>query len=225
MPGARVPGVTNECRPSEETEEGRFFVVPKTSKSQKVLYLQLSFLIGCRTDAVWAPLHHFIHLLIRLWGVMEEVRETADVSPGGWPGVRNDNSNYRGTGGCSSVPLNGDQNIFVLDLLMKSSWEVSWSSEIVLRWTSDWYNALGTDQNFLWMQLGTPSKKENCPLCVSVLNPLLQRAPLVWFENKVKLSLQKKEPRFVVYLIFFYFRHIKLFHWNRYAKVWIYQLM
>ena len=101
------------------------------------------------------------------------------------------------------MPLNGDQNIFVLDLLMKSSWEVSWSSEIVLRWTSDWYNALGTDQNFLWMQLGTPSKKENCPFCVSVLNPLLQRAPLVWFENKVKLSLQKKEPRFVVYLIFF----------------------
>ena len=52
MPGARVPGVTNECRPSEETEEGRFFVVPKTSKSQKVLYLQLSFLIGYRTAAV-----------------------------------------------------------------------------------------------------------------------------------------------------------------------------
>ena len=83
---------------------------------------------------------------------MEEVRETADVSPGGWPGVRNDNSNYRGTGGCSSVPLNGDQNIFVLDLLMKSSWEVSWSSEIVLGWGPDWKMLLGQDQKILWVR-------------------------------------------------------------------------
>ena len=72
--------------------------------------------------------------------------------PGGWPGVRDDNSNYRGTGGCSSVPLNGDQNIFVLDLLMKSSWEVSWSSEIVLGWDPDWTNAPGTGSKILWMR-------------------------------------------------------------------------
>ena len=126
VPGREVSPMSVD--PQRRRKKVDFLWFQKLLKVKKFCTSNYLLLLTAGLALCKQPLHHFIHLLARLRGVMVRGqgklltgRPGVGCCPGGWPGVRNDNFNYRGTGGCSSVPLNGDQNILFFDLVMKSS--------------------------------------------------------------------------------------------------------
>ena len=135
--------------------------------------------------------------------------------PGGWPGVRDDNSNYRGTGGCSSVPLTGDQNIVLFfDLVMKYSLGVSRSSEIVLGSGPDWKMPLGQDQKSCWCDKGRLQMRENSPL-LSWFHTSWENTPWVFRTKQNWLIFRRNDQELLFSDIPFISDFIKLFHYNR----------